>query len=179
MSAIWRRSPAKPLAWAGFGVSLAGVALITVLRSPGATAGGGASTIGDALVLVSVLLSAGLVVTQPLLLRGQDPIAVTAAQFVGAALGVLPAALLSGGFPLAPDGGAGAAVLATVALAVAGTLGPFTLFAYGQKRVSPEIARAFVNIEPVVGAAAGSCCSATRPAQARSLAVCTSSRASR
>ena len=32
---------------------------------------------------------------------------------------------------------------------------PFTLFAYGQSRVSAEIAGAFVNLEPLVGAMAG------------------------
>ena len=37
----------------------------------------------------------------------------------------------------------------------AGTLLPFTLFAYGQSRVSPEVAGAFLNIEPLVGAVAG------------------------
>ena len=32
---------------------------------------------------------------------------------------------------------------------------PFWLFAFGQARVSPQVAGAFVNLEPVVGAAAG------------------------
>jgi len=36
-----------------------------------------------------------------------------------------------------------------------GTLLPFTLFAYGQSRVSAEVAGAFLNLEPLVGAAAG------------------------
>jgi drug/metabolite transporter (DMT)-like permease len=42
-----------------------------------------------------------------------------------------------------------------VALALAGTLLPFWLFAFGQSRVPAEFAGAFVNLEPVVGAAAG------------------------
>jgi O-acetylserine/cysteine efflux transporter len=42
MSAVWRRSRTRPLAWAGFGLSLAGVGLITALRAPGTHAGGGA-----------------------------------------------------------------------------------------------------------------------------------------
>ena len=42
-----------------------------------------------------------------------------------------------------------------MALAAGGTLLPFTLFAYGQSRVSAELAGAFVNLEPLVGAAAG------------------------
>jgi drug/metabolite transporter (DMT)-like permease len=32
---------------------------------------------------------------------------------------------------------------------------PFVLYAYGQKRVSPEVAGAFVNLEPLVGAMIG------------------------
>ena len=46
-------------------------------------------------------------------------------------------------------------MLAVVALAVGGTLLPFTLFAYGQSRVSAEVAGAFLNLEPLVGAVAG------------------------
>ena len=41
------------------------------------------------------------------------------------------------------------------ALALTGTLLPFWLFAYAQARVPAELAGAFVNLEPVVGAAAG------------------------
>src|SRR5438094_9499422 len=54
----------------------------------------------------------------------------------------------------AVPGGPGA-VLATAALAAGGTLLPFTLFAYAQSRVSAEVAGAFLNLEPLVGAAAG------------------------
>ena len=46
-------------------------------------------------------------------------------------------------------------MLALVALAFAGTVGPFALFAYGQSRVAPELAGAFLNLEPLVGTAAG------------------------
>src|SRR5205823_310352 len=46
-------------------------------------------------------------------------------------------------------------VLALVALATLGTLGPFALFAFGQSRTSPAMAGAFLNLEPLVGAAAG------------------------
>ena len=46
-------------------------------------------------------------------------------------------------------------MLALVALAIAGTVGPFALFAYGQSRVAPELAGTFLNLEPLVGTAAG------------------------
>jgi drug/metabolite transporter (DMT)-like permease len=154
MTAVWHRKMARPVAWAGFAVSLAGVGLVTAGHSAGASAPGAAATMGDGLVLASVLLSATLMVAQPRLLRGRDPVAVTAVQFLGAAAGVLPVALCSGGIAV-PSGEEVVPVLAMLALAVAGTLAPFTLFAYGQKRVPAEVAGAFVNIEPVVGAIAG------------------------
>jgi O-acetylserine/cysteine efflux transporter len=147
VAALWHRTVARPVAWAGFAVSLAGVGLVTGGR------GGGATAAGDGLVLASLLLSATFTVAQARLLRDRDPIAVTAVQFLGAALAVLPFSLVTEGMPTAP-GGPGI-VLATVGLAAGGTLLPFTLFAYAQTRVSAEVAGAFLNLEPLVGAAAG------------------------
>ena len=46
-------------------------------------------------------------------------------------------------------------MLALVALVSAGTVGPFALFAYGQSRVAPALAGTFLNLEPLVGTAAG------------------------
>ena len=46
-------------------------------------------------------------------------------------------------------------VLAVLALTVGGTVLPFTLFAFGQSRVSAEVAGAFLNLEPLVGAIVG------------------------
>jgi O-acetylserine/cysteine efflux transporter len=146
IAAVWQRAVARPVAWAGFAVSLAGVVLVA------GGGGGGASLAGDGLVIMSLLLGATFTVAQGRLLRGRDPVAVTAVQFVGAALAALPFSAATEGLPAAPhDLGI---VLLTVALA-AGTLLPFTLFAYGQSRVSPEVAGAFLNIEPLVGAVAG------------------------
>ncbi len=96
IAAVWHRSVARPAAWAGFAVSLAGVGLIA------GGGGGGATLGGDGLVLLSVLLSAGFTVSQARLLRGQDPVAVTAVQFAAAALVALPVALVSGGVSAAP-----------------------------------------------------------------------------
>jgi len=84
-------------------------------------------------------------------------VAVTAVQFLGAALAALPvAAATEGAPPAVPAGGAGAAAfLAVAGLTVVGTLLPFTLFAYGQHKVSTEVAGAFLNLEPLVGALVG------------------------
>jgi len=147
IAAVWHRTVARPVAWAGFALSLAGVGLVTGGH------GGGASAAGDALVLASLLLSATFTVAQARLLHGRDPIALTAVQFLGAALAVLPFAVVTEAGPAMP--GTAGPVLATAVLAVGGTLLPFALFAYAQSRVAAEVAGAFLNIEPLVGAIAG------------------------
>jgi drug/metabolite transporter (DMT)-like permease len=147
ISAVWHRSLARPVAWAGFALSLAGVGLVA------GGGGGGASPGGDALVLVSLLLSAAFTVAQARLLRGRDPVAVTAVQFCGAALAALPLSAATEGLPALPGSWVPAAAAAV--LVAGGTLLPFTLFAYGQSRVPAEVAGAFLNIEPLVGAIAG------------------------
>jgi O-acetylserine/cysteine efflux transporter len=147
IAAVLHRRVASPVAWAGSAVSFAGVALVA------AGAGDGATFAGDGLVLVSLLFSASFTVAQARLLPGRDPAAVTGVQFLAAALATLPVAAVTEGMP-AVTGDAGA-LLATAGLALVGTLAPSTLFAYGQARVAAEIAGAFVNLEPLVGAAAG------------------------
>ncbi|HET9970237.1 MAG TPA: DMT family transporter [Streptosporangiaceae bacterium] len=148
IAAVWYRTVAPPVAWFGFVVSLGGVGLVTV-----GGGGGGATLAGDVLVLVSLLLSATVTVAQGRLLTGRDPVAVTAVQFAGATLGALPVAVLTEGAPVMPAGAG--PVLAVAALALGGTLAPFTLFAFGQSRVSAEVAGAFLNLEPLVGAITG------------------------
>jgi drug/metabolite transporter (DMT)-like permease len=137
----------RPIAWVGYALALAGVALV-------AGAGGdGASTAGDLLVLASAVLSAGFIAVQPRLLAGRDAAAVTAVQFAAGALVALPVAFASQPVPLAPNSGDAAAAVA--ALALIATPLPFWLFAFGQARVPAPLAGAFVNLEPVVGAAVG------------------------
>jgi len=151
IAAAWHRNVARPLAWAGFALSLAGVTAVAAGR------GGGATGAGDALVLLSVLVVSTMTVAQRRLLEGQDPVAVTAVQFLGAAVAALPFAVITAGAPPAPPaGGAGLlVVLAVVGLTAVGTLTPFTLFAYGQHTVPTEVAGAFLNLEPLVGAVVG------------------------
>ena len=83
--------------------------------------------------------------------------AVTAVQFLGAALAALPVAVVHRGRAARPPrrGRRRAGGLAVVGLTVVGTLAPFTLFAYGQHKVSTEVAGAFLNLEPLVGAMVG------------------------
>src|SRR5271157_729427 len=147
IAAVWHRTVARPVAWAGFAVSLLGVGLVA------GGGGGGATMAGDGLVLASLFLGAAVTVAQGRLLAGRDPVAVTAVQFLGAALGALLVVLCTEGAPAVPA--RPGPVLAVLALAAGGTLAPFTLFAFGQKRVSAEVAGAFLNLEPLVGAIVG------------------------
>ena len=141
------RGSATRMAWTGFGVALLGVLLV-------AGSGGDSSLLGDGLVLLSGAISALYVVAQPNVLRGRDPAAVTAVQMSAGALVMIPLAIFAEGAPL---GGLPSLHEATAFLALAG-LGstvPFVLYAYGQTRVTPEIAGAFINLEPLVGALIG------------------------
>jgi drug/metabolite transporter (DMT)-like permease len=147
LSAVVGHGVARPIAWAGYALALAGIAMVA------GAGGSGASTTGDLLVLGSVALSATFIVLQPRLLAGRDPAAVTAVQFAAGALVALPHAVIFEGVPAAPV--QAAPVVALVALAFAGTLVPFWLFAYGQSRVPAGLAGAFLNLEPLVGAAVG------------------------
>ena len=147
MAATLGHSVARPLAWAGFMLSLAGVGLIAGGQGHGSTMN------GDALVLAAQLVSAGFTVSQARLLRGQDPIAVTALQLAAAGLAMLPFALVTEALPTSTA--SLAQVLAFAGLTLAGTVGPTTLFAFAQSRVSADVAGAFLNLEPLVGAAAG------------------------
>jgi drug/metabolite transporter (DMT)-like permease len=140
------RGKAGPQAWAGFAVALAGMAMV-------AGTGGDSSVEGDLLMLASAALSALTIEAQSRLLPGRDPVAVTAVQMGAAALVVLPLALTAGTLPSHLPTTTQAVNAA--GLVVLGSLLPFALYAYGQKHVSAEVAGAFVNLEPLVGASLG------------------------
>jgi O-acetylserine/cysteine efflux transporter len=141
------RSRGNAAAWASALAALAGVGLVA------AGGGGGSTPAGDALVALSVAGSAVVIVVQPGLLRGRDAAAVTAVQLGAAALLALPVAAAAEGLPPAPP--AAAPVVAVVALALAGTLAAYWLFTWAQARVPAQLASAFINLEPLVGALAG------------------------
>lgn len=147
VAAALGRGNARLVVWAGYAVALIGVVLVAK------GGGGGATDAGDMLVFASVVLSGAFIAVQPGMLKGRDAAAVTAVQFLAAELVALPVALLGGSLPHAP--GNPGSVLAFMALALVGTILPFWLFAYGQARVAPELAGAFVNLEPLVGAVVG------------------------
>jgi O-acetylserine/cysteine efflux transporter len=146
ISAALGRGTAAGTAWIGSLLALAGVGLV-------AGGGTGTSLAGDLLVLTSVTGSAGFIVAQPRLLHGRDAGAVTAVQLASGGLAVLPFAVLVEGVPPAPS--APTPIIALIALALTGTALAFWLFAWAQTRVPAEVAGAFVNLEPLVGAATG------------------------
>ena len=141
------RATAGPLAWAGYAVALGGVGLV-------AGSGGDASLVGDLLVLASAALTALFIEAQSRIMPGRDAAAVTAVQMSAAAVVLVPVALAMEGVPRAA-GAAPSTAAALGALVVVGTLLPFVLYAVGQARVPAELAGAFVNLEPLVGAMVG------------------------
>ena len=112
IAAAWHRTVARPVAWVGFVVSLLGIGLVTA-----GGGGGGATMAGDGLVLASLLLGAAATVAQGRLLTGRNPVAVTAVQFLGAAVGALLVTVFTEGAPAVP--GSPGPVLAVLALTVA------------------------------------------------------------
>src|SRR6478735_4156170 len=66
LSAVLGHGVARPVAWVGYALALAGIAMVA------GAGGSGASASGDLLVLGSVALSATFVVVQPRLLVGRD-----------------------------------------------------------------------------------------------------------
>jgi drug/metabolite transporter (DMT)-like permease len=147
ITAAFRRGRTRARSWAGYGLALVGIALIA------GHGGGGARGLGDGLVFGSAALSALFIAVQPRLLGGRDPAAVTAVQFAAGALLAVPFAIAGRGPVTAPAHAT--PVVALAALTAAGTVVPFWLFAHGQARVPAEFAGAFVNLEPLVGAAVG------------------------
>src|SRR5918994_2104094 len=145
MGAALGHGVARPVAWAGYGLALAGIAMVA------GAGGAGATPAGDLPVLASVALSATFIVAQPRLLAGRDPAAVTAVQFTAGALVALPHALVFEGLPPAPAGVGGAgAILAVAALALAGTVLPFWLFAHGQAHAPANTAGGVLELAPPV-----------------------------
>ena len=143
VAALAGRGTSGPLAWLGFGVALGGVGLV-------AGSGGGTSAAGDGLMLLSALCQAPSSSPRHSLLDGRDPIAVTAVQMPPRRSWRCPVAL-AGGPPPAP----GAPARATAAVARAGRRRHAA--AVRVLRVRPgaraaEVAGAFANIEPLVGA---------------------------
>jgi drug/metabolite transporter (DMT)-like permease len=147
LAAALGRGTASAAAWIGALLALAGVGLVA--------GGGGTGTAlaGDLLVLASVTGSAGFIVVQPKLLAGRDAGAVTAVQLAAGGAAALPFALVFEGMPAAPT--TATPVVALIALALTGTALAFWLFASAQTRVPAEVAGAFVNLEPLVGALTG------------------------
>ncbi|HST81472.1 MAG TPA: DMT family transporter [Kineosporiaceae bacterium] len=150
MAVIFDRARVRAMAWAGFGLSLAGIAMVA------GSGGGDASLIGDALVFASVVVGSGFTIVQARMLPGQDVIAVSAAQFLASAAIVVPVALVAEGIPApGPTGWSTPALLAAIALATVGTVVPYTLFALGQTGVAPQVAGVFLNLETLVAAFLG------------------------
>src|SRR3954454_22642968 len=68
LAVIFDRARVRAAAWAGFGLSVAGIAVVA------GSGGGDASLLGDGLVLLSVVIGSGFTIVHARLLPGQDVI---------------------------------------------------------------------------------------------------------
>ena len=139
---------ARPTAWGGYGLALAGIAMVA------GGGGAGATAAGDLLVL-RLGGAVGDVHRHPAAAarRARPGRGDRGAVRRGRAGGAAARPGLRGRAGRAGDRRARWSAL--VALAFAGTLLPFWLFAYGQAHVPAGLAGAFLNLEPLVGVAVG------------------------
>ena len=148
IAVMWHRSVVRPAGWAGFAVSLGGVGLIA------AGGGGGANLAGDGMVLASVLLSAVLHCRPDPAAARPRPDRRNGGAVPGCGPGHGPVQRADRE-PAVRARARGQPAGGGRPLIAGGTLVPFTLFAFGQSRLPAEVAGAFLNIEPLVGAVAG------------------------
>lgn len=144
-AAAWSRTALSGWVWSGAAVSVVGVGFVASGSSAGSSLG------GDLLVLLSLVFACAFTVAQGYLLPGRDVVAVTTVQFLAASAALLPIAAIADGAPSLALGVGGWS--ATLGLAIAGTLLPMGLFAFGQAVVPAAVAGAFINLEPLVGVA--------------------------
>lgn len=133
--------------WMAVVLSTAGAVLL--VRTPGA----GRTWTGDALVLLSIVVSVAWVLLSKRLSRVYGAPAATAWILLIGTVVLAPAVLAAEGAPtltLSPG-----VWISLIALALGSTVGAFVLWNVGLARMESGRAAVFVNLEPVIGAAAG------------------------
>jgi drug/metabolite transporter (DMT)-like permease len=138
--------------WLTLAASTVGAALI----ASGGSSGGSATTIGDVLVLLSLLAAVGWVLTSKGLMRGNGAYTPVEASlhvlFAGTILLAFCVYLVDGPPPIHLPPAAWGAVIASGIFTTAATT---LLWNWGLSRVPASRAGIYVNLEPVVGAILG------------------------
>jgi drug/metabolite transporter (DMT)-like permease len=139
--------------WVAVTASTLGVALIALGTPAGGSSGGGATLMGDGLVLLSLLATVTWVILGKHLLRTYPPMFVSGGVlWIGTAM-LLPYVLLTAGLPPLQ-----LSLTTWLALLVSGLLATSTtivLWNWGLAHVPASHAGVFANLEPVIGAILG------------------------
>lgn len=133
--------------WSAIGLSSVGVAALVGVPGPGH------AFEGDLLVLVSMFTSAAWMLLSVRLIRRRGVLFATTWPLLFGTLATAPIAWAWAGPP--PVDAPASAVASVVVLGVVCTAGTFALWNWGLAGVESSRAGVFLNLEPVVGAAAG------------------------
>jgi drug/metabolite transporter (DMT)-like permease len=151
---VFLRERLRAVAWMALVASTGGVALI-VLRAGGAAAGATdrPTLLGDLLVLGSMFAAVVWILISKRLMARHSPIAVSGAITIIGTIALVIWVLIRNGLP--PTSLSATTWLAVTALGLAATTMCTVLWNWGLAHIDAGKAGAFINLEPVVGAALG------------------------
>lgn len=148
------RERLRPIAWIALVASTFGVALIVMHTGNGGTSGRPQPTLaGDLLVLVSMLAAVVWILVSKRLMVHHSPIAVSGVITITGTVALAAWVLARDGLP--PVALATRTWLAVLALGLVATTTSTVLWNWGLAHTDAGKAGAFINLEPVVGAALG------------------------
>jgi drug/metabolite transporter (DMT)-like permease len=148
------RERLRPIAWIALIASTCGVALIVMHTGNGAVSGRPQPTLtGDMLVLVSMLAAVVWILVSKRLMVHHSPIAVSGVITITGTVALAAWVIARHGLP--PVVLATRTWLAVVALGLVATTTSTVLWNWGLAHTDAGKAGAFINLEPVVGAALG------------------------
>lgn len=142
---FWLKERVSARTWAGFGVAVAGAALLSAFSAP--AQGAPRPVLGNCLEFVAMCCATGYTLLLKKLSARYSPMFLTASQALLGCVFFFPLMFLPGQrlpheFVLVP-------ALAIVYLGAASTLGAYSLYNYGLSRIPASQASAFTNLIPV------------------------------
>jgi drug/metabolite transporter (DMT)-like permease len=151
---VFLRERLRPIAWIALLASTLGVALIVMQTGDGASGDAGQPTFfGDALVLLSMFSAVIWILVNKRLMTDHSPIAVSGVITIAGTVALAAWVLVRDGLP--PTHLSAPTWLAAGALGLIATTLCTVLWNWGLAHTDAGKAGAFINLEPVIGAALG------------------------
>ena len=151
---IFLRERLRPIAWIALVASTIGVAMIVMhTGDPAATTAAQPTLVGDMLVLVSMFAAVVWILVSKQLMAHHSPVAVSGVITITGTVALAAWVLARNGVP--PTHLATSTWLAIAALGLVATTLSTVLWNWGLAHTDAGKAGAFINLEPVVGAALG------------------------